>query len=92
MHWLIKSVIGTLLGDLFGGIRDILSRRKGAGLPEALIFIVLVVLAVGGEYLKLVEPGTLQRVIDVLLGAVIGNGMGRRNGQRRAPFPPTIPR
>lgn len=82
-----------ILPDLIKGLFDTVSPRKGSGTPESLALILLVAAAFGGSYLGVVQGGTLERVIDVLLGAFVGNGYQRRNGERKKSLlvrPPSV--
>jgi len=71
-----------IIPDLVKGFFDTVNPRKGSGTPESLLLVLVVAMAFGGSYLGIVEGGTLERLIDVLLGVFLGNGYQRRNGSR----------
>lgn len=71
-----------LIPDLVKGLVDTVHPRKGSGIPESLLLVVLAGLVFGGAYVGVLPGSALERVIDVLLGAVLGNGYQRRNNSR----------
>jgi len=71
-----------ILPDLIKGLFDTIHPRKGSGIPESLLLIVLGFLVFGGAYLGILPGSALERVIDVLLGALLGNGYQRKNSAR----------
>jgi len=82
-----------IIPDLVKGLFDTVHPRKGSGIPESLLLVVLAGLVFGGAYLNIVPGGTVERVIDVLLGALLGNGYQRKNGERNKSLlvrPPSV--
>jgi len=82
-----------IIPDLIKGFFDVARPSKGSGIPESMILYVLVALVFGGAYLNILPGSTVERVVDVLLGAVLGNGYQRKNGERNKSLlvrPPSV--
>lgn len=72
-----------IIPDLIKGLLDVIRPSKGAGKPETTLLIILVALVFGGSYLGVVEGSTVERVVDVLIGVLVGNGYQRRSVARK---------
>lgn len=76
------SFLVQILPDLIKGLLDVIRPSKGGGKPETTVLIILVALVFGGSYLGIIEGSTVERVVDVLLGLIVGNGYQRRSKAR----------